>query len=72
MIVGEEHVVKHGPQGLAIHPQQPLGLGQPRFHRELGTMQGDTAIAIGRAGKEGMRELAFQLVGCLQPASGLA
>jgi hypothetical protein len=50
---GEHHGVAQRPQGLAIHPQQHLRLGQPRGDIAMLTVHGATAIAIGGAGKQG-------------------
>ena len=53
VIFGSHHGVEQRTQGIAIHPQQHLRLGQPLGDIEMITVQGDTAIAISSAGKQG-------------------
>ena len=54
VVFGYDDVVTHRAQFMAIDPEQHRGLGQPLLHIEMITMQGDTAITIGRTGKEGV------------------
>src|SRR6266487_6643043 len=60
-----------GPSFLAVHPQQHLLLRQPLVYREMITVQGDAAIAMGDAWKEGARALARALLGRRQTSCGL-
>ena len=71
VIFGDHHGVEHRPQGIAVDPQQDLRLGQPRFHIEMVAMQGDTAITVSGAGKQGPGKLAGEFVGRKQAAFGL-
>jgi hypothetical protein len=56
----------------AREPLEPDRTWEPLFHIEMVAMQGDTAIAIGGAGEKGPGERAFEFVGRIQSALGLA
>src|SRR5262249_62066199 len=64
-------MLTHRAQFLAVHPQQHLRLRQSLIHIEVITVQGDAAIAIGGARKEGASELALELLGGIQTPFGL-
>jgi hypothetical protein len=51
-ICGEDHMVQDRAKGLPVDPEQDLALGDAFLSREMVAMPGDTAIAVGRAGKE--------------------
>ncbi len=71
-IRGDDHLVIAGPPLLPIDPQHHLRLGQSRRYRAVRPRQGDTAIRLGRAWKEGVRKRAAQLLGALGAPWGLA
>src|SRR5712691_134278 len=64
-IRGDDHVVKHSPQLIAIDPQQHLGLRQAFFDIEMVAVECDTAIAVGGPWKERPRKLPAQLFGTI-------
>src|SRR5215468_11926025 len=59
------------PPFLAVHPQQHLRLRQPLVYIDMITVQGNAAIAIGDAWKEGASALALELLGRIQTSLGL-
>ena len=64
-------MLTYGPQFLAVHPQQHLLLRQPLVYLEMIPVQGNAAIAIGDAWKEGASALALALLGRIQTSFGL-
>jgi hypothetical protein len=52
VVFRQDHLVQPCPSLLAIAPQRDLRLGHPRLDIKVVARQGDTPIAIRRAGKE--------------------
>jgi hypothetical protein len=71
-LVCDDHPVEDGPQLCSGEPQQHLGGGQPLFHIKVVVMQGDTAMEIGWARKEVVREVTVQLFNGVDATCGVA
>jgi len=54
VIFRQDDLVQHCPSLLVIDPQQDLRLGHPGVDVKVVAVQGDTPIAVRRAGKEGV------------------
>ena len=72
VVIRDDHVVEDGPQLVSREPEQHRRGGQSLFHIKVVMMQGDTAMAIGRAREELVRKVAVQLLRGLSPTCGLA
>src|SRR5262244_168111 len=72
LIRREDHMIQDRASLLSIDPQEDPGLRYTGFHVEMVTMQRDTSILIGRAGKDRAGKPPGELLQGREPSFGLA
>jgi hypothetical protein len=70
VIRGAHPRLTRGPSRLAVHPQQHLRLGEPRFHLAVIALPGATALAVGGPREQGLRAVAGEVLGGVESACG--